>query len=312
MRAGRSRLIFTAGWIAALCTGLAFGVFGASRTYHVQETVTFINDGPGECTQLKIVIGLFRDWAPYIDVLSESISPSSYRVTSDDFGNRFAELVLRDVPRGTRIPITIDWQIEVADLAFDLEDHDDSEIPEEIARWLDSEPFIESTDPSIVLQANDLACGREGPGEIVEAIYDHVTSSIRYEGHVAEPQGALYCLRNQQGDCTEFAALMTALCRAAGIPARMIEGVTNRAEDEVHSWMEAYLPGLGWIPFDPTWGRHPGEREKYLAAITPDHIPLVIGIDLDALGGYSYWAYWYWWESQSTSISITGYDWDVR
>ena len=92
----------------------------------------------------------------------------------------------------------------------------------------------------------------------------------------------------------------------------MIEGVANEAGDEVHSWMGAHLPGPGWVPFDPTWGRHPGDREKHLAAVTAAHIPLVIGIGLAASDGCSYSVYWCWWGSQSTSISSTGYDWTVR
>jgi len=312
MLRNRSRI-----WLALvlgviLCSSLALSALAESRTFNVRETMTFVNDGSGECTKLKVVVGLFQDWAPYIEVLSETIAPSSYRITTDESGNRFAEFTIHNMSRGQRIPIALDWQIEVEDLAFDLGACGSSGIPEDVERYLESEPFIESTNAQIVAQANEISAGKSGPCQIVEAIYDYVISNITYEGYVADPQGALYCLRSKRGDCTEFAALMTALCRAAGIPARMIEGVTNEAGDEVHSWMEAYLPGLGWVPFDPTWGRHPGDRETYLAAMTSDHIPLVIGIGLDAFNGYSYWAYWYWWGSQSTSVSVTGYDWSVR
>jgi len=296
----------------AICCAVSFLATADSRTFDVRETVTFVNDGPGECDRLKVVVGLFRDWPPYIDVLSEAIRPSSYRITYDEFGNRFAEFEFRGIASGEPIPIAVDWKICVDALSFDLGACDDSDVPANLDRWLEDEPFIESAHPLLVSLARHLSYATRSPCETVEAIYDFVISSISYGGHVAEPQGALHCLQTGQGDCTEFAALMTALCRAAGIPARMIEGVTNMAGDEVHNWMEAYLAGLGWVPFDPTWGRHPGAREAYLAAMTPDHIPLVTGIDLDAFGGYSYWAYWYWWESERMYISTTGYDWSVR
>ncbi|MBU0595482.1 transglutaminase-like domain-containing protein [Candidatus Bipolaricaulota bacterium] len=298
--------------VAVLCSMIALLAAADSRTFNVRETITFVNDGPGECTKLKIVVGLFQDWTPYIEVLSETIGPSSYRITTDEFGNRFAEFTIYNLRRGQQVPVTLDWRIEVAQLSFDLAACDGSGVPADIERYLRSEDFIESSDAQIVAVADSLAAGRSGPCETVEAIYDYVITNITYAGYLADPQGALSCLRNRQGDCTEFSCLMTALCRAAGIPARMIEGVTNEAGDEVHSWMEAYLPGHGWVPFDPTWGRHPGDREKYLAAVTADHIPLVIGIGLDAFDGFSYWAYWYWWDSQSTSVSTSGYDWSVR
>jgi transglutaminase-like putative cysteine protease len=298
--------------IAAFSAAMVVTAAAASKTYNVRETVTFVNDGPGLCTELRVVIGLFQDWSPYIDVLSESISPGSYTVFYDDWGNRFAEIVVKNIDRGERVPVTLTWQIRVEELSLDLEGCDDSGIPEDTEPFLRSERFIESDDPQIRAKAEELAGGESDPCEIVEAIYDFVITSITYEGYIADAQGALYCLRNRSGDCTEFAALMTALCRAAGIPARMLEGVTDDAGDEIHAWMEAYLPGIGWVPFDPTWGRHRGQRDKYLAAMTPDHIPLVIGIGLDSFNGYSYWAYWYWWGSQSTSVSATGYDWSVR
>jgi len=263
------------------------------------------------CTKLEVVVGLFHSWDPYIEVLSEAISPSSHSTFTDDYGNRFARFVITDMSRGERIPVTLEWRIKVEQLSFNLNGCDDSAVPPDVERYLESEEFIQSDTSQIRAKAASLASGKSSPCEIVAAIYDYVISSTAYAGYIPEIRGAQYCLQNKRGDCTEFSALMTALCRAAGIPARMIEGVTNMEDDEIHGWMEAYLAGLGWVPFDPTWGRHVGDREKCLAAMTADHIPLVIGIGLDAFNGYSYWAYWYWWGSTSTSVSTTGYDWSV-
>lgn len=290
----KSRTLSTLWLLAVLCGSIALFAAAGSRTFHVRETITFVNEGSGECTKLKIVIGLFQDWKPYIEVLSETITPSSYVVITDAFGNRFAQFTIRNIRWGQRIPVTLDWQIVVEDLSFDLDACDDSEFPAPVERYLQPEEFIEADNPEIVAMADLLTAGRSGPCEIVEPIYDYVISNVSYAGYLADPQGAPYCLRSKRGDCTEFSCLMTALCRAAGVPARMIEGGTNEPGDEVHSWMEAYLPGHGWVPFDPTWGRHPGDRDKYLAAVTADHIPLVIRIGLDAFDGYSFWAYWYW------------------
>jgi hypothetical protein len=53
---------------------------------------------------------------------------------------------------------------------------------------------------------------------------------------------------------------------------------------------------------DPTWGRFLGNRELYFAAMTPDHIILTRGRNLDYLNGYHYYAYQYWWDSEATTI----------
>lgn len=66
----------------------------------------------------------------------------------------------------------------------------------------------------------------------------------------------------QRGYCTYYATAMTVLCRAAGMPARYVEGfVPSRDKigayyyvtgDQAHAWCEVYFPGYGWLAFDPT------------------------------------------------------------
>ena len=76
-------------------------------------------------------------------------------------------------------------------------------------------------------------------------------------------------LRSRQGVCQDFAHIMIALVRNLRIPCRYVSGylyhdsahVDRSAEGATHAWVEALLPGLGWIGFDPTnnllaGGRH--------------------------------------------------------
>lgn len=76
-------------------------------------------------------------------------------------------------------------------------------------------------------------------------------------------------LLNGKGVCQDFAHIMIGVARSLGIPARYVSGyLHHRAADEErstpdasHAWLEAYLPSLGWIGFDPTnnvlaGGRH--------------------------------------------------------
>lgn len=66
----------------------------------------------------------------------------------------------------------------------------------------------------------------------------------------------------QEGYCTHFATAFVLLARAEGIPARYVEGyaVTGVSGEKVvrsdmaHTWPEAYLPGFGWLSFEPTPG----------------------------------------------------------
>src|SRR3712207_2517493 len=70
--------------------------------------------------------------------------------------------------------------------------------------------------------------------------------------------------RSKEGFCTQFATSMALLLRESGVPSRVVYGSTAGQEDEpgeyvvtgsnMHTWVEAYFPGVGWYPFDPTPG----------------------------------------------------------
>ncbi len=71
--------------------------------------------------------------------------------------------------------------------------------------------------------------------------------------------------RSPKGDCSEYAVLYVALCRAAGIPARIISGVlycTDTGAFELHYWAEV-LVGEKWFSIDPT--RPDGFGNRHIA-----------------------------------------------
>jgi transglutaminase-like putative cysteine protease len=84
-------------------------------------------------------------------------------------------------------------------------------------------------------------------------------------------------LQKRQGVCQDFAHIMTALVRQLGIPCRYVSGYLfhrqgdndRSAEDATHAWVEALLPELGWVGFDPTNNLLAGDR----------HIRVAIGRD---------------------------------
>jgi transglutaminase-like putative cysteine protease len=84
-------------------------------------------------------------------------------------------------------------------------------------------------------------------------------------------------LQSRQGVCQDFAHIMIALVRNAGIPCRYVSGYlyhstenTHPAADgATHAWVEALLPGRGWVGFDPTVNKLASEQ----------HIRTAIGRD---------------------------------
>jgi len=67
-------------------------------------------------------------------------------------------------------------------------------------------------------------------------------------------------LENRQGVCQDYSHIMIALVRRMGIPCRYVSGYlfhkagskVRSSEGATHAWVEAHLPGLGWVGFDPT------------------------------------------------------------
>lgn len=67
----------------------------------------------------------------------------------------------------------------------------------------------------------------------------------------------------KQGHCEYFASAMAVMLRSVGVPSRIVNGFRTgeyndltgsyivRARD-AHTWVEAYIPSIGWTPFDPT------------------------------------------------------------
>jgi transglutaminase-like putative cysteine protease len=77
-----------------------------------------------------------------------------------------------------------------------------------------------------------------------------------------------HALHSRQGVCQDFAHIMITLVRNARIPCRYVSGylyhsaenADRSADGATHAWVEALLPGLGWVGFDPTNNLLVGER----------------------------------------------------
>jgi transglutaminase-like putative cysteine protease len=82
-------------------------------------------------------------------------------------------------------------------------------------------------------------------------------------------------LAGRRGACRDTAMLYVAACRSQGLAARFVSGYSMHhpeevTEHELHAWVEVYVPGGGWRPYDPSLGLAVADGHVTLAA-APDH-----------------------------------------
>jgi transglutaminase-like putative cysteine protease len=278
----------------------------------VRETLTLVNEGAGRPSKQNIWVALIRDIPPYQTVRSMEITPEDYQLITDEYGNRYAEFDLSDMPPGATVEIKLEYRVAVQEPVYDLAGCT-GEMP---ADFTQAELHVESNNVQIVTLSEELSRGKNTVCEQVRAFYDYVGNHLVYSYNGAD-WGAQASLGEMGADCTEYASLMMALSRAAGIPARYLEGVWAQGETgqedarTEHAWLEVYLPGVGWTPMDPTLGRSSLSREEYFAHLPPDHIIVTVGRNPSTLRGSSYWTHLYW-PGKSTRIRVEGFEWVVN
>src|SRR5271168_3742895 len=97
---------------------------------------------------------------------------------------------------------------------------------------------------------------------VMEAMTHAVKAEFRYEARHAEgTQTAATTVAARSGTCRDFAVLMMEALRSFGVATRFVTGYlyddtsgTTRGGGSTHAWCNAYLPGAGWMEYDPTNG----------------------------------------------------------
>ena len=94
----------------------------------------------------------------------------------------------------------------------------------------------------------------------------HIRDNFRYVARDEEgTQQPLETLELGSGSCRDFALLMMEAARRLGVATRFVSGylydpaldggeatASTVGAGYTHAWLQAYLPGAGWVPFDPT------------------------------------------------------------
>jgi len=127
--------------------------------------------------------------------------------------------------------------------------------------------YIQSNDPPIAQMAGHVAAGETDPWKVACGLENFVQTTVRNKNFSQAFATAAEVARSLEGDCTEHAVLLAALCRARKIPARVAFGLVYYPPAKgfaYHMWTEAWIDSR-WIDLDATLG---------LGGIGADHLKL--------------------------------------
>ncbi|NQT77598.1 MAG: lasso peptide biosynthesis protein [Bacteroidetes bacterium] len=126
---------------------------------------------------------------------------------------------------------------------------------ESLKKYLEPEMFIESDHPEITALAEEITSGSKDSWEAAVHLSEWVGKEIR--GAIPGGTTAINTLKTRQGECGSHSRLLTAFCRAAGIPSRLSIGCMYSpwygGSFGQHAWTEVYMgENIGWIAVDAT------------------------------------------------------------
>jgi transglutaminase-like putative cysteine protease len=211
------------------------------------------------------------------DIYYRLISPKPRSIQEDENSNWLAEYLLAP---GEKKEIIVKGKVKIFPQPRKNHYYND---PDNVYLFLKETKYWDTNNPEIRRLAKKLKTPRAIYQYVVDLLdynFDRVTqSSLR--------KGASIALKSPQDSvCTEFTDLFIAIARAAGIPAREIQGyayTTNTKlrplslkTDILHAWPEYWDKNKKmWIQVDPTWGKTTGGVD-YFNTFDLNHFAFVI------------------------------------
>ena len=211
-------------------------------------------------------------------------SPKQLAWTRDGFGNHVATAHFGGRARELRFTSSIRLDHAPRDFrAADIENfartYPFAYAPED---WPGLERFIQPPSPNRAIDLWGTAFLRkDGSADTHELLGDMTRTIKRTFKHITRHEKGIQApartLKVGSGSCRDLAVLMIAALRARGIAARFVSGYLHLPDDDddsaaggnTHAWVQVYVPGPGWVDFDPSGGI-PG-NENLIRVAVADH-----------------------------------------
>ena len=195
--------------------------------------------------------------------------PSQLAWTQDIFGNHVA--IARFAGRASQLRFESTIRVDHTPAGFGAADIEDFARTHPFAYAVEDEPclarFIAPLSRSPGLDRWAARFLREdGSADTRELLVDMSQTIRRTFKHMARhekgTQSPTQTLQLRSGSCRDLAMLMIAALRSLGIAARFVSGYLHLGDDDddnitggnTHAWVQVYVPGPGWVDFDPSSG----------------------------------------------------------
>jgi transglutaminase-like putative cysteine protease len=210
--------------------------------------------------------------------------PSQLTWKQDIFGNHVA--IARFAERASELRFASTIRVDHAPAGFRAADIEDFARSHPFAYAAKDRPslarFIAPLSPHPKLDRWAASFLRaDGCTDMRELLVDMTQTIRRTFKHVARHekgiQDPIRTLELASGSCRDLAVLMIEALRSLGIAARFVSGYLHLADDDddrvtggnTHAWIQAYVPGPGWVDFDPSSGMV-GNQNLVRVAVVPE------------------------------------------
>lgn len=266
-RAQGNRISFSKSDLGTSGISIAFGnfqIYSFDLTYHLENKNLF-----PVITEIAI-----PPQTNYQDISISEISPKPRNVTVDTDGNWLAQYNLSP---SQDLKVIVSGKAKVY-----LSPKDEKINEKDLSLYLRERKYWEVNNPKI----KNLALELKTPKRIYQYIVDNLTYDFSRVTSNKPRAGALNVLNDPTSAvCLEFTDIFVGLARAAGIPAREVDGYANTkntqerplslVKDVLHAWPEYYdSERQMWIMIDPTWGNTTNGID-YFDTLDFDHFAFV-------------------------------------
>lgn len=254
-------LLFVTLFSAVAVWGGAGFITRTPLVYEVRQQLRLVKTG-GKVENLKLEVPMFllNNLPPYQRVTAFRSDTAQLRYYASETAPRMEYTLARWADQRA-IEMELVYTIENQAIEYDLPKF--SGRNSVAVKYLQPEPGIESTAGAIADYAATLTAGETYPLEKAIKLFYYVNSKLEYKLQNEPSHSALRTLKRGYGNCEDFSLLYIALCRSMGIPARFVTGYRfdpdQIQQEEVdltkfgHAWVEVNLPGIGWLPVEPTF-----------------------------------------------------------